>query len=52
VRATRDWIPPASHTCPGCGKSKPTIGWHDACRDFPLAELEGQTTIYDELEEQ
>ena len=50
MRAPRGWLPPSSYTCGGCGKPKPTFGWHDECRDFPTSELEGQTTIYDELE--
>ncbi|MGN6724066.1 MAG: hypothetical protein ACTHJM_15780 [Marmoricola sp.] len=48
MRASRDWVPPASYTCPGCGKPQPTIGWHDDCRDFPTV-LEGQTTIDEAL---
>jgi hypothetical protein len=48
MKATRDWIPPSSHTCPNCGRHSPTRGWCDDCK-HPV--LDGQTTIYDELGE-
>jgi hypothetical protein len=47
MRATRDWLPPVSYTCSGCGKPKPTFGWHDEC---DRKELDGQLSIYDELD--